>query len=322
MKYARITGTGSYLPERIMTNADIEKIVDTTDQWIQERTGIKQRHIAADDQTTSDLAVEAAKQAMLAAGKTKDDIDLIIVATTTPDQVFPSVACLLQKKLDIHGCAAFDVQAVCTGFVYALGIADNFIRAGSAKCALVIGAETLSRILDWNDRGTCVLFGDGAGAVIVEESDRPGILSSHLHADGEYEHLLSVPTGISKNQQIFREEGAHITMKGNEVFKMAVNTLGRIVDETLAANNMQKSDIDWLVPHQANIRIINATGKKLGLNPDHVVVTVDKHGNTSAASVPLALDTAVREGRIKEGETVLLEAFGGGFTWGAALLKW
>lgn len=322
MKYARITGTGSYLPERIMTNADIEKIVDTTDQWIQDRTGIKQRHIAADDQTTCDLAEFAAIKAMQAAGKTKDDIDLIIVATTTPDQVFPSVACLLQKKLDIHGCCAFDVQAVCTGFVYALGIADNFIKAGSAKCALVIGAETLSRILDWNDRGTCVLFGDGAGAVVVEASDKPGILSSHLHADGSYEHLLNVPNGISKNQAQFRAEGAHITMKGNEVFKMAVNTLGRIVDETLAANNMQKSDINWLVPHQANIRIINATGKKLGLNPDHVVVTVDKHGNTSAASVPLALDTAVREGRIKEGETVLLEAFGGGFTWGAALLKW
>lgn len=322
MKYARITGTGSYLPERIMTNADIEKIVDTSDQWIQDRTGIKQRHIAADDQTTCDLAVFAAINAMQAAGKTKDDIDLIIVATTTPDQVFPSVACLLQKKLDIHGCCAFDVQAVCTGFVYALGIADNFIKAGSAKCALVIGAETLSRILDWNDRDTCVLFGDGAGAVIVEASDKPGILSSHLHADGSYEHLLNVPNGISKNQKQFREEGAHITMKGNEVFKMAVNTLGRIVDETLAANNMQKSDINWLVPHQANIRIINATGKKLGLNPDHVVVTVDKHGNTSAASVPLALDTAVREGRIQEGETVLLEAFGGGFTWGAVLLKW
>ena len=305
-----------------MTNADIEKIVDTTDQWIQDRTGIKQRHIAADDQTTCDLAEFAAIKAMQAAGKTKDDIDLIIVATTTPDQVFPSVACLLQKKLDIHGCCAFDVQAVCTGFVYALGIADNFIKAGSAKCALVIGAETLSRILDWNDRGTCVLFGDGAGAVIVEASDKPGILSSHLHADGSYEHLLNVPNGISKNQAQFRAEGAHITMKGNEVFKMAVNTLCRIVDETLAANNMQKSDINWLVPHQANIRIINATGKKLGLNPDHVVVTVDKHGNTSAASVPLALDTAVREGRIKEGETVLLEAFGGGFTWGAALLKW
>ena len=322
MKYARITGTGSYLPERIMTNADMEKVVDTTDQWIQERTGIKQRHIAADDQSTSDLAEQAALKAIEASGISKDDIDLIIVATTTPDLVFPSTACLLQNKLDIHGCAAFDVQAVCTGFIYALGIADNFIKAGTSKCALVIGAETLSRILDWNDRGTCVLFGDGAGAVIVQSSDKPGILSSHLHADGSYADLLTVPTGISKDQQRFRDEGAHITMKGNEVFKMAVNTLGRIVDETLAANNMQKSDIDWLVPHQANIRIINATGKKLGLDPDHVVVTVDKHGNTSAASVPLALDTAVREGRIKEGETVMLEAFGGGFTWGAALLKW
>jgi len=322
LKYARITGTGSYLPERIMTNADMEKVVDTTDQWIQDRTGIKQRHIAADDQTTCDLAEQAALRAIAASGINKDDIDLIIVATTTPDQAFHSTASLLQSKLDIHGCAAFDVQAVCTGFIYALGIADNFIKAGTSKCALVIGAETLSRILDWDDRGTCVLFGDGAGAVVVQASDKPGILSSHLHADGQYADLLSVPTGISKDQQRFKEEGAHITMKGNEVFKMAVNTLGRIVDETLAANNMQKSDIDWLVPHQANIRIINATGKKLGLNPDHVVVTVDKHGNTSAASVPLALDTAVREGRIKEGETVLLEAFGGGFTWGAALLKW
>jgi len=322
LKYARITGTGSYLPERIMTNADMEKVVDTTDQWIQERTGIKQRHIAADDQATSDLAEQAALKAIEASGINKEDIDLIIVATTTPDLVFPSTACLLQHKLGIHGCAAFDVQAVCTGFIYALGIADNFIKAGTSKCALVIGAETLSRILDWDDRGTCVLFGDGAGAVIVQASDKPGILSSHLHADGSYADLLAVPTGISKDQQRFRDEGAHITMKGNEVFKMAVNTLGRIVDETLAANNMQKSDIDWLVPHQANIRIINATGKKLGLNPDHVVVTVDKHGNTSAASVPLALDTAVRAGRIKEGETVMLEAFGGGFTWGAALLKW
>ena len=322
MKYARIIGTGSYLPERVMTNADMEKVVDTTDQWIQERTGIKQRHIAADDQTTCDLAEQAALRAMEAAGKTKDDIDLIVLATTTPDQVFPSTACLLQKKLDIHGCAAFDVQAVCTGFVYALGIADNFIKAGSAKCALVVGAETLSRIIDWNDRSTCVLFGDGAGAVVVEASDEPGIMSSHLHADGSYADLLSVPSGISRNQELFREESAFITMKGNEVFKMAVNTLGRIVDETLAHNNLEKSDIDWLVPHQANIRIINATGKKLGLNPDHVVVTVDKHGNTSAASVPLALDAAVREGSIKQGELVMLEAFGGGFTWGSALIKW
>lgn len=322
MNYSRITGTGSYLPERIMTNADLEKVVDTTDQWIQERTGIKQRHIVADDQTTCDLAEQASRNAIEAAGISPQDIDLIIVATTTPDQVFPSTACLLQKKLDIHGCAAFDVQAVCTGFVYALGIADNFIKAGSAKCALVVGAETLSRILDWNDRTTCVLFGDGAGAVILQASEEQGILSTHLHADGAYENLLSVPTGISKDQQLFREEGAHITMKGGEVFKMAVNTLGRIVDETLAANNLNKSDIDWLVPHQANIRIINATGKKLGLDPDHVVVTVDQQGNTSAASVPLALDTAVRDGRIKRGEMVMLEAFGGGFTWGAALLKW
>jgi len=322
LKHARITGTGSYLPERIMTNTDIEKIVDTTDQWIQDRTGIKQRHIAAEDQMTSDLAEQAAIKAMQAAGKTKDDIDLIIVATTTPDQVFPSVACLLQKKLDIHGCAAFDIQAVCTGFVYALSIADKFIKTSSAKCALVIGAEILSRIVDWTDRGTCVLFGDGAGAVIVEASDQPGILSSHLHADGQYEHLLNVPNEQSEDQHGLKDEGVFITMKGNEVFKVAVNTLGRIVDETLAANNMQKSDINWLVPHQANIRIINATGKKLGLNSDHVVVTVDQHGNTSAASVPLALDTAVRDGRIVQDEIVLLEAFGGGFTWGSVLLRW
>ncbi|VAW56175.1 3-oxoacyl-[acyl-carrier-protein] synthase, KASIII [hydrothermal vent metagenome] len=305
-----------------MTNTDIEKIVDTTDQWIQDRTGIKQRHIAAEDQMTSDLAEQAAIKAMQAAGKTKDDIDLIIVATTTPDQVFPSVACLLQKKLDIHGCAAFDIQAVCTGFVYALSIADKFIKTGSAKCALVIGAEILSRIVDWTDRGTCVLFGDGAGAVIVEASDQPGILSSHLHADGQYEHLLNVPNEQSEDQHGLKDEGVFITMKGNEVFKVAVNTLGRIVDETLAANNMQKSDINWLVPHQANIRIINATGKKLGLKSDHVVVTVDQHGNTSAASVPLALDTAVRDGRIVQDEIVLLEAFGGGFTWGSVLLRW
>ncbi|MCW9014947.1 MAG: ketoacyl-ACP synthase III [Gammaproteobacteria bacterium] len=321
MTYSRITGTGSYLPERILTNAEMETIVDTTDQWIRERTGITQRHIAADDEFTCDLAEHAARNAMEAAGKTKVDIDLIIVATTTPDRIFPSTACLLQQKLDIHGCTAFDVQAVCTGFVYALGIADNFIKAGSAKCALVIGAETLSRILDWTDRTTCVLFGDGAGAVIVEASEEPGILSSHLHADGSYEHLLNVPYGVSNGLDKLKAGEAHITMKGNEVFKMAVNTLGRIVDETLAANNMEKSDIDWLVPHQANIRIINATAKKLRMNSDHVVMTVDKQGNTSAASVPLALDTAVRDGRIKKGETVLLEAFGGGFTWGSVLLK-
>lgn len=320
MIYARISGTGSYLPENIMTNKDIEKIVDTSDEWIQERTGIKQRHIAASDQFTVDLAEQAAINAMEAAGKTKDDIDLIIVATTTPDRVFPSTACLLQQRLDIHGCAAFDVQAVCTGFVYALGIADKFIKSGTNKCALVIGAETLSRIVNWNDRGTCVLFGDGAGAVVLEASEEPGIMSTHLHADGSYESLLTVPYGVSDGLNKMAEAEAGITMKGNEVFKMAVNTLGRIVDETLAFNQLEKTDIDWLVPHQANTRIINATAKKLKMSIDQVVVTVDKHGNTSAASVPLALDTAVRDGRIQRGQTLMLEAFGGGFTWGSALL--
>ncbi len=318
MKYARITGTGSYLPEKTVTNADLEKTVDTSDQWIQERTGIKKRHIAADNETTCDLAEKAARNAMDAAGVTASDIDLVIVATTTPDRVFPSTACLLQQRLDIHGCAAFDVQAVCTGFVYALGVAEKFIATGSAKHALVVGAETLSKIVDWSDRGTCVLFGDGAGAVVLSASDEAGIMSSHLHADGAYENLLTVPAGISEGY----DNPAYIEMKGNEVFKMAVNTLGRIVDETLDANNLQKSDIDWLIPHQANIRIINATAKKLKMSMDNVVVTVDEHGNTSAASVPLALDVAVRDGRIKRGETLLLEAFGGGFTWGSVLIKY
>jgi 3-oxoacyl-[acyl-carrier-protein] synthase-3 len=322
MSYARITGTGSYLPEKILTNADLEKMVDTSDEWIRSRTGIEERHIAADGEYTVDLAEKAAIHAMEAAGRSKKDIDLIIVATTTADRVFPSTACLLQQRLDIHGCAAFDVQAVCTGFVYAMGIADKFIRTGSAKCALVIGAETLSRIVDWTDRNTCVLFGDGAGAVILEQSDEPGILSTHLHADGEYESLLTVDYGVSTRADLVLEGSGGIRMKGNEVFKMAVNTLGRIVDETLAFNNMKKSDIDWLVPHQANTRIINATAKKLKMSTDHVVMTVNKHGNTSAASVPLALDTAVRDGRIKRGEILLLEAFGGGFTWGSALIKY
>lgn len=322
MSYARIAGTGSYLPERTLTNADLEKMVDTSDEWIRSRTGIEQRHVAAEGEYTVDLAEKAARKAMQAAGKSKDDIDLIIVGTTTADRVFPSTACLLQKRLDIHGCAAFDVQAVCTGFVYAMGIADKFFRTGSAKCALVIGAETLSRIVDWTDRNTCVLFGDGAGAVVLEASDEPGILSTHLHADGEYEDLLNVDYGVSTAADLIIDGTGGIQMKGNEVFKMAVNTLGRIVDETLAYNNMKKSDIDWLVPHQANTRIINATAKKLKMSMDHVVVTVDKHGNTSAASVPLALDTAVRDGRIKRGEILMLEAFGGGFTWGSALIKY
>ena len=322
MKYSRITGTGSYLPEKVLTNHDLEKIMDTSDEWIRDRTGIYKRHIAAGGETTCDLAEIAATRAMEAAGRTPRQIDLIVLATTTPDRVFPSTACLLQQRLDIHGTAAFDVQAVCTGFVYALAIADKFIKTGSAKCALVVGAETLSRIVDWNDRGTGILFGDGAGAVVLEASDEPGILSTHLHADGSYEHLLTVPAGISAGYDKVLAGQAYVQMQGNEVFKMAVNTLGRIVDETLAANNMEKTDIDWLIPHQANIRIIQATARKLKMSMDHVVVTVDEHGNTSAASVPLALDTAVRDGRIKRGETLLMEAFGGGFTWGSALLKY
>ena len=297
-------------------------MVDTTDAWIRERTGITKRHIAADDEFTVDLAEKAARNALEASGKSIDDIDLIIVATTTPDRVFPSTACLLQQRLDIHGCTAFDIQAVCTGFVYALGVADRFFKAGTNSCALIVGAETLSRIVDWTDRGTCVLFGDGAGAVVLESSEEPGIISTHLHADGAYESLLTVPYGVSTGASQLLDTDVGIIMKGNEVFKMAVNTLGRIVDETLSFNNMEKSDIDWLVPHQANIRIINATARKLKMSTDHVVVTVDEHGNTSAASVPLALDVAVRDGRIKRGETLLLEAFGGGFTWGSALLKY
>jgi 3-oxoacyl-[acyl-carrier-protein] synthase-3 len=318
--YARITGTGGYLPDRVLTNHDLEQMVETSDAWIRERTGIEKRHIAAAGQTTCDLAEQAARRALEAAARSPADVDLIIVATTTPDRIFPSTACLLQQRLDIHGCAAFDVQAVCTGFVYALGVADKFIRTGSAKCALVVGAETLSRIVDWTDRTTCVLFGDGAGAVVLEASDEPGILSTHLHADGSYESLLTVNAGVSLGYDNL-QGGGFIEMKGNEVFKMAVNTLGRIVDETLHANHMKKSDVDWLIPHQANTRIIHATAKKLKLPTERVVITVDQHGNTSAASVPLALDVAVRDGRIKRGETLLMEAFGGGFTWGSALLK-
>ncbi|WP_456416725.1 beta-ketoacyl-ACP synthase III [Thiolapillus sp.] len=322
--YSRVAGTGSYLPEKVLSNHDLEKMVETSDQWIQERTGIKKRHIAAAEQTTCDLAEQAATRALRAAGKTAQEIDLIVVATTTPDKIFPSTACLLQQRLGNHGSAAFDIQAVCTGFVYAMGVADKFIKTGAARTALVVGAETLSRILDWSDRGTCILFGDGAGAVVLEAADNPGILSTHLHADGAYEELLHVPGGISRGFDM-EADGADphfVQMKGNEVFKMAVNTLGRIVDETLAANGMQKSDIDWLVPHQANIRIIKATARKLSMDMDNVVVTVGEHGNTSAASVPLALDTAVRDGRIKRGETLLLEAFGGGFTWGSVLLNY
>ncbi|MCY3804022.1 MAG: ketoacyl-ACP synthase III [Gammaproteobacteria bacterium] len=321
MTYSKITGTGSYLPEKILTNKDMEKLVDTTDEWIRERTGIRQRHIAAEDETTCDLASHAALRAIEMAGKSSSDIDLVILATTTADKIFPGTACLLQKRLGVHGCPAFDVQAVCTGFVYALGIADKFIRAGEAKCALVVGSETLSRILDWNDRSTCVLFGDGAGAVVLEASAEPGILSTHLHADGSYEHLLHVPHGISSGYEQLKAGEAYVYMEGNAVFKMAVNKLGEIVDEALEANQVSKGDLDWLVPHQANSRIIEATARKLKMSMERVILTVSEHGNTSAASVPLALDTAVRDGRIKKGETLMLEAFGSGFTWGSALLQ-
>lgn len=319
MNYSRISGTGSYLPERILTNFDLERMVETSDEWIVTRTGIRERHIAAEGELTSDLAFHAATRALQAAAVDADQIDLIIVATTTPDRIFPSTACMLQQKLGINtGGAAFDVQAVCSGFIYALATADNFIRSGQAQTALVVGAETMSRITDWTDRSNCVLWGDGAGAVVLQKGDRPGILSTHLHADGSYSELLRVQGGVSAGM----ERGCAIEMEGNAVFKIAVNTLDSIVDETLAANGLQKSDISWLVPHQANIRIIQATAKKLGMSMERVITTIEKHGNTSAASIPMALDEAVRSGRIQNDETILMEAFGGGFTWGSALIRW
>lgn len=318
MIFSRIAGTGSYLPAKILTNAELERMVDTTDEWIFARTGIRERHIAASDEFTSDLGLAAARKAIEAANIDVQDIDLIVVATTTPDRIFPSTACLIQAQLGIkNNSPAFDLQAVCSGFVYALSVADSMIKTGAAKTALVIGAETMSRITDWTDRSNCILWGDGAGAVVLQASSDAGIIATHLHADGSYEKLLTVPGGVSKQQG-----DKTIHMEGNAVFKMAVNTLDQIVDETLIANGMQKSDVDWLVPHQANIRILQATAKKLDMALDKVVVTVDKHGNTSAASIPLALDTAVRDGRIKRGDTILMEAFGGGFTWGSALIKY
>ncbi len=317
MKHSRIAGTGSYLPERILTNAELERTIDTTDEWIFTRTGIRERHIIAEGQYTSDMALEASKKAIKAANIDIQSIDLIVLATTTPDRIFPSTACLLQQELGIINCPAFDLQAVCSGFVYALATADNFIKAGAAKCALVVGADAMSRITDWTDRSNCILWGDGAGAVILQASDEQGILSTHLHANGNYADMLTVPQGVSN-----QEGSKTILMEGNAVFKMAVNTLDAIVDDTLAANGLEKSDVDWLVPHQANIRILQSTAKKLGMSMDRVVTTVDKHGNTSAASIPLALDVAVRDGRIKRGETILMEAFGGGFTWGSVLMKY
>jgi 3-oxoacyl-[acyl-carrier-protein] synthase-3 len=317
--YSRIAGTGSYLPAKVLSNRDLEATVDTTDEWIHSRTGIRQRHIAADNEQTSDLALEASRKALEAAGVAVADLDLIIVATTTPDMVFPSTACLLQSKLGAKNCPAFDVQAVCSGFIYGLSTADQFMRSGQYRNALVVGAEIYSRILDWKDRSTCVLFGDGAGAVVLQRSAAPGILSSHLHADGAHAGMLSVPGTVCGGKVSGRPL---LQMDGQGVFKFAVKVLDDVVGEALTANHLQKTDIDWLIPHQANVRIIQATAKKLGLSMEKVVVTVDRHANTSAASIPLALDEAVRDGRIRAGQHVLLEGVGGGFTWGAVLVKW
>jgi 3-oxoacyl-[acyl-carrier-protein] synthase III len=316
--YSRITGTGSYLPEKVVSNFDLEKMVDTTDEWIRTRTGIERRHIAADGETTVDLAEHAARRALAAAGVAAAEVDFIAFGTTTPDLIFPNCGVLLQERLGCRGAPAFSLETACAGFMYALSIADKYVRCGEAKRALVIGAETLSRITDWSDRATAVLFADGAGAVVLEPAAAPGVLSTHLHADGAYKDLLYCGSGVSRGLQ----SKLAISMSGNEVFKIAVTKLGQAVDETLAANGLERSALDWLVPHQANIRIIQATARKLDIPMERVVVTVQEHGNTSAASVPLALDVAVRDGRIKRGELLLLEAFGGGFTWASALVRY
>jgi len=316
--YSRIAGTGSYLPKKIVTNQDLEKMVDTTDEWIRTRTGIERRHVAADGETTVDLAEHAARRALHAAGVAAAEVDFIAFGTTTPDLIFPNCGTLLQQRLGCRGVPAFSVETACAGFMYALSIADKYVRCGDARRALVIGAETLSRITDWSDRATAVLFADGAGAVVLEPAATPGLLSTHLHSDGEYKDMLYCGSGVSKG---FAPKLA-ISMTGSEVFKVAVTKLGQVVDETLAANGLERSALDWLVPHQANIRIIQATARKLEIPMERVIVTVQDHGNTSAASVPLALDVAVRDGRIRRGELLLLEAFGGGFTWGSALVRY
>ena len=316
MIYSKIIGTGSYLPKKILTNKDLEASLDTTDNWITSRTGIKERHISDPNENTSDLAYEASLEAIKSANIDARDIDLIILATTTPDKVFPSTACTVQSKLNIS-CPAFDIQAVCTGFIYALSIADKFMKTNAAKNVLVIGADRMSSITDYTDRSNAILWGDGAGAIILSASKNPGILSTHIHADGKYENLLHVPR---KNKEKGKSDS--IEMQGNQVFKFAVNTLDQIVDETLLANNLSKSDIDWVVPHQANIRILEATAKKLEMSMSKVIVTIDRHGNTSAASIPLAMDEGVKSGKIQPNQTILMEAFGGGFTWGSALIKY
>jgi len=319
MTRSRITGTGGYLPAKLVTNRDLEALVETSDEWIVARTGIRQRHIAAEGEFTSDLALHACRHALAAAGRNAGDVDLIVLATSTPDMVFPSSACLLQAKLGIKRGAAFDVQAVCSGFVYALATADLFVRSGQFKCALVVGAEVFSRILDWKDRGTCVLFGDGAGAVVLEGSDEPGILSSHLHADGSYASILNTPGHVCGGAV---QGDPTLKMDGGAVFKLAVRVLEESAREALAANGYQVSDLDIYIPHQANVRIVSHVGKKLGLPESKCIVTVDRHANTSAASIPLALDVAVRDGRVKKGHLVLLQGVGGGFTWGSVLLRY
>jgi 3-oxoacyl-[acyl-carrier-protein] synthase-3 len=316
MIHSKITAVGGYLPLNILTNKELEKSLDTSDEWIVAMTGIKERHIIGSDETTSDMAYKASLDAITSSKINPKELDLIIIATTTPDKIFPSTACSVQNKLGIGECPAFDIQAVCSGFIYALSIADKFISTGSKKNVLVVGVDAMSRITDYTDRSNAILWGDGAGAVIVSASDKPGIISTHIHSDGQYESLLHVPrSGNSSKKDT-------IEMQGNQVFKIAVNTLDRIVDETLKANHLKKSDIDWLVPHQANIRILEATAKKLDMSMDRVIVTIDKHGNTSAASIPLALNDGIKSGKIKPGETILMEAFGGGFTWGSALINY
>ncbi len=318
MSYTRIVGTGSYLPEHVVTNEELSQRVDTSDEWIHSRTGIRQRHMAAEGELTSDLALKASERALQAAGIAAADIDLIVLATTTPDMIFPSTACILQSKLGAGHGAAFDVQAVCSGFVYALATADALLRTGTYRRALVVGAEIYSRILNWEDRTTCVLFGDGAGAVVLEKSDEPGIIGTHLHADGSLHNILSVP-GAIRNGKVCGSP--YLEMDGNSVFRLAVKVLGELVDEALTQHGVRREELDWLIPHQANIRIIQATAKRLGMGMEKVVVTVDKHANTSAASIPLALDLAVRDGRIRRGHTVLMQGVGGGFTWGAVLAR-
>lgn len=317
--YSRIVGTGSYLPEKVLTNRDLERMVDTSDEWIYTRTGIRQRHVAADNENASDLALAASRRAIEAAGIRPQDIGLIVLATTTPDMVFPSTACILQAKLGIRNSPAFDVQAVCSGFVYGLATADHFMRGGQYQYALVVGAEAYSRILDWKDRATCVLFGDGAGAVVLRQDRAPGIMSTHLHADGSHADILAVPGTVAGGEVKGRPL---LRMDGNTVFKFAVKVLGEVALEALEANHLQKSELDWLIPHQANIRIIQATAKKLGMSMEKVVTTLERHANTSAASIPLALDEAVRDGRIREGQHVMLAGVGGGFTWGSILITW